>query len=892
MMSYLTKRRLTSAFLLLLTLVGTRAEEFTVDGIQYSTDSSPEGEVAVAGLENATGEITIPSTVSYEGVEYEVTGIEGCYIQSERVTSIAIPSSITNIRELVFYTCNNLTSITVNEQNAVYSSKDGALYDKNQTVLYCVPRKWAGTEFSVPSSVTSIANFAFAGCTGLTSITIPTSVTTIGNAAFGETSIASIEIPASVTSIGMQAFQYCTSLTSIELPSSLTTIGGFSGCTGLTSITIPSSVTTIGDYAFENCTSLTSIEIPTSVTDIGFRAFSGCTGLTSIEIPNSVTNISNDAFAGCSSLESIKLPSSLTFLDNIFSGCSSLKTIELPSSLIGFNSFAFESCRNLMAINVSEDNPYLSSFDGVLYDKAQTNMIVIPRGLTEITIPPSVGSFSPLYSDSLNLQSIHVSEDHPYFSSIEGVIFNKDQTQLIRRMPKNQPIDKYTIPSSVTTIASNAFRDCTGLTSIEIPNSVTSIDGAFSGCTGLTSIEIPASVTSIDGAFSDCTGLTSIEIPTSVTSIDGAFSGCTGLTSIEIPSSITSIGDWTFSGCTGLTSIEIPSSITCIGDWTFSRCTGLTSIEIPSTVTAIGDYAFNECTSLASVTFEASSSLETIGAQAFYDCNLTTMAIPPSVKEIGSQAFDLYSGSPLKTIVIPHSVESMLDQSSNGMPLGRGQTIIVLNSNDDVIDALNPLFIGIGSRASTCYSTAEILEQIAGSRNRFTLYTVSDARNTGGTLSLSLTDIADEVLQIRALEISGQRVEANESSAYTFEGVGEGTEFELVVHADILDTEYPIYQTITVEKGEVGIGDVKTAGAGLPEVRGNLAEGQAWVRIPGDGGTAEWTLTATDGTTVAQGRAQADGNWQPLEGAQAAKGLYLLTVRCGQTAKTVKFMAQ
>ena len=806
-----------------------------------------------------------------------MTGIKG-YIQSEGVTSIAIPSSVANIGEFAFAYCTSLASITVSEQNAVYSSKDGALYDKNQTVLYCVPRKWAGTEFSVPSSVASIANFAFVYCNGLTSIKIPASVTTIGYAAFGDcTSLASIEIPASVTSIGMQTFQNCTSLISIELPSSLTNLENmvFSGCTGLTSITIPASVTSINAYAFENCTSLTSIEIPASVTDIGNDAFTGCSSLEAIKLSPSMT---------------LKLSPSMTHLYNIFSGCSSLKTIELPSSLISYDPFAFESCNNLVAINISEDNPYYSSFDGVLYDKAQTNMKVIPQGLTEITIPPSVGTIYPIY-DSPNLQSIHVSENNPYFSSIDGVVYNKDQTQLIRRMPKNQPIDRYAIPSSVTTIASSAFRDCTGLTSIEIPTSVTCIDGAFYGCTGLTSIEIPTSVTSIDGAFSDCTGLTSIEIPTSVTCIDGAFSGCTGLTSIEIPTSETSI-DGAFSGCTGLTSIEIPSSITSIGDWTFSRCTGLTSIEIPSTVTAIGDYAFNECTSLASVTFEAPSSLETIGAQAFYDCNLTTMAIPPSVKEIGSQAFDLRSGHSLDTIVIPHSVETMADLLGNERPQGRPQTIIVLNSNDDVIDALNPLFAMSGFRAPTCYSTAEILEQIPLTRNKFTLYTVSDARNTGGTLSLSLTDIADEVLQIRALEIGGQRVEANESSAYTFEGMGEGTEFELVVYADILDTEYPIYQTITVEKGEVGVGDVKTAGDGQPEVRGSLAEGRAWVRIPGDGGTTEWTLTATDGTAVAQGRAQADGNWQPLEGAQAAKGLYLLTVRCGQTAKTVKFMAR
>lgn len=418
-MSYLTKRGLMSAFLLLLTLVGARAEEFTVDGIQYSTDSSPEGEVAVAGLENATGEITIPSTVSYEGVEYEVTGIKG-YIQSEGVTSIAIPSSVANIGEFAFAYCTSLVSITVSEQNAVYSSKDGALYDKNQTVLYCVPRKWAGTEFSVPSSVASIANFAFVYCNGLTSIKIPASVTTIGYAAFGDcTSLASIEIPASVTSIGMQTFQNCTSLISIELPSSLTNLENmvFSGCTGLTSITIPASVTSINAYAFENCTSLTSIEIPASVTDIG-----------------------NDAFTGCSSLEAIKLSPSMTHLYNIFSGCSSLKTIELPSSLISYDPFAFESCNNLVAINISEDNPYYSSFDGVLYDKAQTNMKVIPQGLTEITIPPSVGTIYPIY-DSPNLQSIHVSENNPYFSSINGVVYNKDQTQLIRRMPKNQPID-------------------------------------------------------------------------------------------------------------------------------------------------------------------------------------------------------------------------------------------------------------------------------------------------------------------------------------------------------------------------------------------------------------------------------------------------------------------
>ena len=128
-------------------------------------------------------------------------------------------------------------------------------------------------------------------------------------------------------------------------------------------------------------------------------------------------------------------------------------------------------------------------------------------------------------------------------------------------------------------------------------------DDAFSGCSGLKSIEIPNSVTSIGSfAFSDCSGLTSIEIPNSVTSIgDDAFSGCSGLTSIEIPNSVTSIGDWAFHYCSSLTSVVIPNSVTSIGDWAFDDCSGLTSIEIPNSVTSIGDYAFRYCSSLTEI---------------------------------------------------------------------------------------------------------------------------------------------------------------------------------------------------------------------------------------------------------------------------------------------------
>ena len=160
----------------------------------------------------------------------------------------------------------------------------------------------------IPDSVTTIGNYAFKGCKGLTSITIPDSVTTIGNYAFtGCSGLTSVTIPDSVTSIGNYAFYGCSGLTSITIPESVTTIDSyaFSNCYGLTSITIPDSVTSIGKQAFYNCISLTSIIIPESVTTINSQAFQNCSDLTSVTIPDSVTSIGNYAFYGCTRLKTI-----------------------------------------------------------------------------------------------------------------------------------------------------------------------------------------------------------------------------------------------------------------------------------------------------------------------------------------------------------------------------------------------------------------------------------------------------------------------------------------------------------------------------------------------------------------------------------------------------------
>ena len=172
-------------------------------------------------------------------------------------------------------------------------------------------------------------------------------------------------------------------------------------------------------------------------------------------------------------------------------------------------------------------------------------------------------------------------------------------------------------------LGSYAFYDCSGLTSLTIPSSVTSIgEGAFWCCSGLTSLTIPSGVTSIgESAFYGCSGLTSLTIPSGVTSIgESAFSVCSGLTSLTIPSSVTSIGESAFSDCSGLTSLTIPSSVTSIGESAFSDCSGLTSLTIPSSVTSIGNFAFSGCSGLTSI-YVYPKKTPKLGGNVFNGCD-------------------------------------------------------------------------------------------------------------------------------------------------------------------------------------------------------------------------------------------------------------------------------
>ena len=292
-----------------------------------------------------------------------------------------------------------------------------------------------------------------------------------------------------------------------------------SNSSSIKTVTISSGVTSIGDYAFSECSSLTSVTIPDNVTSIGDRAFEDCSSLTSVTIPDSVTSIGNYAFYHCDNLTSVTIPNSVTSIgDSAFEGTAYYNDISNWE-----NNEVLYIGNHLIKVKTTIRGDYSIKENTIcIADSAFGGC----DNLTSVTIPNSVTSVGDgAFSECYNLTNITVNSNNNYYSSKDGVLFDKNKTTLIQYLSGNTRTS-YTIPNSVTSIGNYAFYHCDNLTSVTIPNSVTSIgDFAFQYCTSLVSVTIPNSVTSIGGyTFYSCDNLTSVTIPNSVTSIgDHAF---------------------------------------------------------------------------------------------------------------------------------------------------------------------------------------------------------------------------------------------------------------------------------------------------------------------------------------------------------------------------------
>ena len=477
---------------------------------------------------------------------------------------IKIPSTITHIGECIFDSCYNLSSIIVAEGNKNYKIVDGVLYSIDETSIIQYPPQKSSNTYEIPNTVTKISGGAFFS-SKLSSVTIPDSVKEIGDRAFMYSDISKIVLPDKLISIGEEAFALCEKLTKITNPASVEVIrlNAFYCCTSMNEIivspeneiytsidgvlfskdmktlinypqgksgseyTVPDSVTSLEAYSFFSCDSLERVFIPDSVTQIGDCAFYECSNLTKIPIPKTIKSIGERVFENCEKLTSIIIPDTVTSIEErAFYCCSEMTSIFIPASVSSIGNNAFGNCDKLKEITVSDDNKYYTSKEGVLFDKSMSKLICYPEGKegTSYTIPESVTSLEPY--------------------ALQGSSLNTIQ-----------------LPNKLTLIREGALSYMSGISSINIPENVTDIEPyafAFSGLTEIKVDENNKHYADKDGVLFDKNLSTLIYYPSSKPG-----------TEYSVPNGVTRIEDYSFVGKPILQKIIIPDSVTAIGNNAF-----------------------------------------------------------------------------------------------------------------------------------------------------------------------------------------------------------------------------------------------------------------------------------------------------------------------------------
>ena len=548
------------------------------------------------------------------------------------------------------------------------------------------------TKLVFEEGITYIGSYAFYKCGFTGGLTLPESLTNIGEAAFLDCSgfTGNLTLPKNLTSVSDWAFTRCSGFRGgLTLPEGLTSIGNYAfwDCSGFTgSLTIPEGVTSIGDHAFDGCNSFTgSLTLPKSLNSIGYGAFQSCYGFTgSLTLPENLTSIGARAFYWCTGFAgSLTLPRNLTSIENrVFGGCSGFTgSLVLPESLTSIDYFAFENCSGFTG-NLVLPESLTSIGTGAFWGcSGFTGSLTIPKGLT---------SMDSAFVDCTGLSNIFVDEGNASYTSVDGVLFNKDCTSLID-YPAGKKLPDYEIPESVTSIGGSAFRDCVSLTSVTIPGSVTKIEWcAFGGCVSLedvyyvgnqaqwSKIEIEDNNEPLLGAklhlitgYGTCgedltwtltydgvltisgTGemtdypnfadvpwnayrekILSVVMEPGVTSVgEYAFFQCINMTSVEMPEGVTSIGDNAFSACRNLTSAVIPESVTNIGFAAFMACNGLTSVTIPAGVASISSTSFGACFILENIFVDEGNTVYASADGILFNKDQTTLITYPAGKK-------------------------------------------------------------------------------------------------------------------------------------------------------------------------------------------------------------------------------------------------------------------
>jgi len=611
------------------------------------------------------GDVVIPQGVTRIG--------NRAFCDCTSLRSVTIPDSVTTISGSAFSGCMSLTSVTI--PGSVKSLSDSIFSG-------CMSL----TSVTIPDSVTSISDRMFSGCGSITSIKIPGSVTHIGERAFeGCHSLTSITIPDALASIGSEAFKDCGGLVSIVVPEGVTSIGdeAFKDCSSLKSITLPESMLEYGESLFRGCSCVVFLSKCTKGLS---RAIEGCPH-TKLHISGTITavpaNLRVHAVLGfvAESGEDPNSERSKSYRDYMSKNAGKLCEVafehpQLLHYLCGQKLIKAKDYDIYIECAArrgnAEQKALLLAYRELLggkelvraqkkkaaaieaYEKAAAERIAArdpAQGISGITfaitgnlsfwesrkqVEEYLDSYGAKISPSITKKVDYLvtndtdsgSEKNRKAAELGVQIISEEEfNEMVGRRFQNKPIVE--VPTWMKAIPDRALAECDYLTSITIPDRVTSIGSfAFYGCRSLTSVTIPKGVTNINlAAFEGCSSLTSASIPESVTSIgDEAFSGCSSLTRITIPKGVTSIARAAFRECSNLINIVIPERVTRIGDAAFWCCSSLSSVTIPESVTEIGSGAFGSCVSLADMTIP--KSVSSIDSRAFGGCEGLTIHTP------------------------------------------------------------------------------------------------------------------------------------------------------------------------------------------------------------------------------------------------------------------------
>ena len=519
------------------------------------------------------------------------------------------------------------------------------------------------SEVSLPESLTEIGDAAFSGCSALVEVSIPDSVTKIGREAFYECSnLNDVKMSKNILSVGTSAFSEIgdaavyndDDYTCTYIDNVLVSYDPEGNDKTISTYNVLKGTRVITDHAFINAddSGIKKIILPDSVVSIGEKAFCQFKTLEQIVLPDGLEIIDDSAFAHCESLKTITIPENIDYIgEQAFYGCSSLENISLPDKGIEIHLDAFcDTDYYTNTSNWTNECLYIGNHM-VDFNLSETEEIKIREGTksivfsdlnynnSKIYIPASVEKI--FYNSHSYIKFFEVSDENPYFSSSDGVLFNKQKTKLIA-YPAYKTAETYTMPESVTEIGENAFSDCSFLKKVNLSENLEKIGEKAFSFSNIESVDIPKSIETIPRyAFNKCRNLLSVTIPQGVSEIQtAAFSDCVSLESIRLPDSIKFIADNAFSYCEALKSIKIPEKIVQISESCFDSCVSLTRVDLPESLMFINGNAFCYCTSLIEITLP--DSLKEIKGSAFYGCeNLKSITVPESVGSIEWTALGL-----------------------------------------------------------------------------------------------------------------------------------------------------------------------------------------------------------------------------------------------------------